>query len=119
MQEDAFLLSDLTVEVYSEIEKKQEIYHYENGLKSFVEYLDDDKDIIHPVVNFEGIKDNIKVDLAFQYTETYSENIISFVNNVKTGDGGSHEVGLKTALTRVFNDYARSNKLLKDKDKNF
>ena len=57
--------------------------------------------------------------MAFQYTETYSENIISFVNNVKTGDGGSHEVGLKTALTRVFNDYARSNKLLKDKDKNF
>ena len=119
MQEDAFLLKDLTVEVYDEAEKKQEIYHYENGLKSFVEYLDEDKDNIHPVVSFEGIKDGIKVDVAFQYTDTYSENIISFVNNVKTTDGGSHEIGFKMALTRVFNDYAKTNKLLKDKDKSF
>ena len=119
MQEDAFLLKDLTVEVYDEADKRQEIYHYENGLKSFVEYLDEDKDNIHPVVNFEGVKDNIRVDVAFQYTDTYSENIISFVNNVKTTDGGSHEIGFKSALTRVFNDYAKTNKLLKDKDKTF
>ena len=119
MQEDAFLLKDLTIEVYDEIDKKQEIYHYDNGLKSFVEYLDEDKDAIHPVVNFEGIKDSIKVDVAFQYTDTYSENIISFVNNVKTADGGTHEVGFKSALTRVFNDYAKTNKFLKDKDKTF
>ncbi len=119
MQEDAFLLKDLTIEVYDEIDKKQEIYHYDNGLKSFVEYLDEDKDAIHPVVNFEGIKDSIKVDVAFQYTDTYSENIISFVNNVKTSDGGTHEVGFKSALTRVFNDYAKTNKFLKDKDKTF
>ena len=119
MQESAFLLKDLTVEIYDEIQKRQEIFHYDNGLKSFVEYLDEDKDKIHPVVNFTGEKDDIKVDVAFQYTETYSENIISFVNNVKTSDGGTHEVGFKTALTRVFNDYARVNKLLKEKDKNF
>ena len=119
MQEDAFLLKDLTVEVLDEAEKRQEIFHYENGLKSFVEYLDDDKDAIHPVVNFEGVRDDIRVDLAFQYTDTYSENIISFVNNVKTTDGGSHEIGLKSALTRVFNDYAKTNKLLKEKDKTF
>ena len=119
MQEDAFLLKDLTVEIYDEAEKKQEIYHYDNGLKSFVEYLDEDKDNIHPVVSFEGMKDGIKVDVAFQYTDTYSENIISFVNNVKTTDGGSHEIGFKSALTRVFNDYAKTNKLLKDKDKTF
>ena len=119
MQEDAFLLNDLTIEVYDEIDKRQEIYHYENGLKSFVEYLDDDKDAIHPVVSFEGIRDEIRVNLAFQYTDTYSENIISFVNNVKTTDGGTHEIGLKSALTRVFNDYAKTNKLLKDKDKTF
>ncbi len=105
--------------MYDEIDKKQEIYHYENGLKSFVEYLDDGKESIHPVVNFEGIKEGIKVDVAFQYTDTYSENIISFVNNVKTTDGGSHEIGFKMALTRVFNDYAKTNKLLKDKDKSF
>ena len=119
MQESAFLLKDLTVEVYDEIQKRQEIFHYDNGLKSFVEYLDEDKDKIHPVVNFTGLKDDIKVDVAFQYTETYSESIISFVNNVKTSDGGTHEVGFKSALTRVFNDYARTNKLLKEKDKNF
>ncbi len=119
MQEDAFLLKDLTVEVYDEIDKRQETYHYEHGLKSFVEYLDEDKDKIHPVVNFEGMKDGIKVDVAFEYTDTYSENIISFVNNVKTTDGGSHEIGFKSALTRVFNDYAKTNKLLKEKDKSF
>lgn len=119
MQEDAFLLKDLTVEVYDEASKKAETYHYENGLKSFVEYLDDDKEAIHPVFSFEGEKDGIKVDVAFQYTDTYSENIISFVNNVKTSDGGTHEVGFKSALTRVFNDYAKTNKLLKDKDKTF
>lgn len=70
------------------------------------------------VVNFEGSKDDINVEVSFQYTDTYSDNIISFVNNVKTNDGGTHEVGFKTALTRVFNDYARSNGYLKPKDKN-
>ncbi len=119
MQEDAFLLKDLTVEIYDEIDSRSEVFHYDNGLKSFVEYLDDDKDAIHPVVSFEGMKDDIKVDIAFQYTDTYSENIISFVNNVKTTDGGTHEVGFKSALTRVFNDYAKTNKLLKEKDKTF
>ena len=73
---------------------------------------------MHKVVNFEGSKDDINVEVSFQYTDTYSDNIISFVNNVKTNDGGTHEVGFKTALTRVFNDYARSNGYLKPKDKN-
>jgi len=118
MQECAFLLNDLTVEVIDELDKKSETYHYENGLKSFVEYLNEDKTEIHKVVDMEGAKDKINVQVAFQYTETYSENLISFVNNVKTNDGGSHEIGLKTALTRVFNDYARSNGYLKPKDKN-
>jgi len=101
-----------------ELDKKSETYHYENGLKSFVEYLNEDKTEIHKVVDMEGSKDKINVQLSFQYTETYSENLISFVNNVKTNDGGSHEIGLKTALTRVFNDYARNNGYLKTKDKN-
>jgi topoisomerase-4 subunit B len=118
MQECAFLLKDLTVEVYDEADKKFEVYHYDNGLKSFVEYLDDGKDELHKVVNFTGIREGINVEVAFQYTDTYAENIISFVNNVKTGDGGTHEVGFKSAITRVFNDYARDNKYLKDKDKN-
>jgi len=118
MQECAFLLKGLTVEIIDEADNKHEIYNYENGLKSFVEYLDEDKTVLHNVVNFSGSKDGINVEVAFQYTDTYSENVISFVNNVKTTDGGSHEVGFKTAITKVFNDYARENKYLKDKDKN-
>ncbi len=118
MQESAFLLKGLTIEVIDEEDKKKDIFHYDNGLKAFVEYVNEDKKALHDSVHFEGIKDKIEVDVAFQYTDTYSENIISFVNNVKTSDGGSHEVGFKSALTRVFNDYARNNGYLKPKDKN-
>ena len=118
MQESAFLLKGLTVEIIDEEDNKQETFCYENGLKSFVEYLNDGKQDLHKVVHFEGEKEGITVEVAFQYTDTYSENIISFANNVKTTDGGSHEVGFKTALTRVFNDYARTNGYLKAKDKN-
>lgn len=118
MQESAFLLKGLTIEVEDVEDNKKEIFHYENGLEAFVNYLNDDKNVIHKVVQFEGMKDGINVDIAFQYTESYSENIISFVNNVKTNDGGTHEIGFKTALTRVFNDYARTNGYLKAKDTN-
>ncbi|HHU55018.1 MAG TPA: DNA topoisomerase IV subunit B, partial [Mollicutes bacterium] len=113
MQECAFLLKNLTVEVIDVEDNKQEVFHYDNGLKSFVEYINEDKKTIHDVVSFSGEKDKINVEVAFQYTDTYSENIISFVNNVKTNDGGTHEIGLKTALTRVFNEYARNNNYLK------
>ena len=118
MQESAFLLKGLTVEVIDEQDNKQEVFCYENGLKSFVEYLNDGKSELHKVVHFDGTKDGINVEVAFQYTDTYSENIISFTNNVKTSDGGTHEVGFKTALTKVFNDYAKANGYLKAKDKN-
>ncbi len=118
MQESAFLLKGLTVEVIDEEDNKQEVFCYDNGLKSFVEYLNDGKSELHKVVHFEGSKEGINVEIAFQYTDTYAENIISFVNNVKTTDGGTHEVGFKTALTKVFNDYARTNGYLKAKDKN-
>lgn len=118
MQESAFLLKGLTVEVIDEEDSKQEVFCYDNGLKSFVEYLNDGKSELHKVVHFEGSKEGINVEIAFQYTDTYSENIISFVNNVKTTDGGTHEVGFKTALTKVFNDYAKNNGYLKTKDKN-
>ena len=117
MQESAFLLKGLTIEVVDEIEFRSEIYNYENGLKSFVDYLNEDKNILHDVVCFEGTKDGIVVDIAFQYTDSYNENIVSFVNNVKTVDGGSHEVGFKSALTRIYNDYAKTNGFLKTKDK--
>ena len=118
MQESAFLLKGLTVEVIDEEDKKHETFYYENGLEAFVEYINEDKKDLHKVTLFEGVKDKIHVEVAFQYTESYSENLISFVNNVKTTDGGSHVVGFKTALTRVFNEYARNNGYLKNKDKN-
>ncbi|MBQ6282057.1 MAG: DNA topoisomerase IV subunit B [Bacilli bacterium] len=119
MQESAFLLKGLTIEVIDEEDKKQEKFHYDNGIESFVEYINEDKKTLHKVINFNGVKDRIEVEIAMQYTDSYSENIVSFVNNVKTIDGGSHEVGFKTALTRVFNDYAKSNNFLKAKDKTF
>ena len=119
MQECAFLLKGLTIEVVDVEDDKKEIYHYENGLEAFVDYLNEDKTTLHKTVHFEGMKEKINVEVAFQYTDSYSENIISFVNNVKTNDGGTHEVGFKTAITRVFNDYAKNNGFLKAKEKTF
>ena len=118
MQECAFLLKDITIEVINEVDNRSETFHYENGLEAFVNYLNDGKTALHKTALFEGTKDKIKVSVALQYTDSYAENVISFVNNVKTNDGGTHEVGFKSALTRVFNDYARNNKYLKEKDKN-
>lgn len=119
MQESAFLLKGLTIEVTDEEDEKSETYHYEDGLVAFVNYLNEDKTPLHNVISFEGVKDRIEIEIAMQYTDTYNENIISFVNNVKTSDGGSHEVGFKTALTRAFNDYAKNNNYIKGKDKAF
>ena len=118
VQEDAFLIKGLTIEVNDEETGKQEVYCYEEGIKSFVEYLNDDKTPLHDVVMFNGSKDGMNIEVAFQYTDTYNESIVSFVNNVKTIDGGSHEVGFKTALTKVYNDYARKNGFLRPKDSN-
>ena len=118
MQECAFLLKGLSIEVNDLRNDRKEIYHYEHGLKAFVEYLNEEKTPLHDVTVFEGEKDKVQVEVAFQYTDSYNESITSFVNNVKTNDGGTHEVGFKTALTRVFNDYARNNGYLKAKDKN-
>ena len=119
MQESTFLLKGLTIEVIDEEQNRDSKFFYEKGLEQFVEYLNEDKNVLHKVLSFEGVKNKIEVDIAMQYTDTYSENIVSFVNNVKTVDGGSHEVGFKTALTRAFNDYAKNNGYIKGKDKAF
>ena len=118
MQESAFLLKQLTVEIHDILDDKHVTYHYENGLISFVEYINENKNPLHKVVFVHGVKNEIEVDIALQYTESYNEDILSFVNNVKTGDGGTHEVGFKTGITKVFNDYARTNGILKAKDTN-
>ena len=119
MQESAFLLKGLTVELQDIEDKKDEKFCYEDGLSSFVEMINENKKTLHNVYTFEGTKNGIEVDIAFQYTDSYNENIVSFVNNVKTTDGGTHEVGFKTALTKVFNDYAKGNNYFKNKEKGF
>ena len=116
MQESAFLLSGLTILVKDEVDNKEVKYHYENGLVSFIDYMNEGKTHLHKVINFSGKKNKIEVDVAMQYTTSYNEEILSFVNNVKTSDGGTHEVGFKTGLTKVFNDYLKNNNLTKGKD---
>ncbi|WML39859.1 DNA topoisomerase IV subunit B [Neobacillus sp. OS1-2] len=118
LRESAFLLKGLKIEIHDDRNDLHEVFHYENGIEAFVEYLNEEKDVLHPVVSFEGANHGIEVEFAFQFNDGYSENILSFVNNVRTRDGGTHEAGSKTALTRVFNDYARKISLLKEKDKN-
>ncbi|MEE1130548.1 MAG: DNA topoisomerase IV subunit B [Caryophanon sp.] len=120
LRESAFLLKGLKIELIDERpeEMVHETYFYENGIEAFVEYLNEDKDVLHPVKYVEGVQDDIEVEFAFQFNDAYSETILSFVNNVRTRDGGTHETGAKAAMTRVFNDYARKTGLLKDKDKN-
>ena len=119
MQECAFLLNGITIEIEDEIENRNEKYHYDNGLSSFCEYLNEGKTGLHKVLCFDTTKDKVNVAVSMQYTDSYNENIVSFVNNVKTPDGGSHEVGFKTAITKVLNDYAKENGFVKNKDKSF
>ena len=95
------------------IKKKRSTMRTE--LNRLLAYLNEGKDTLHEVVYFEGESQDIEVDFAFQYSGSYSENILSFVNNVRTKDGGTHETGAKAVLTRIFNDYARRNGLIKRK----
>ena len=118
LRESAFLLKNLKIELIEEATDRHEVYHYENGIEAFVAYLNEEKDVLHPVKYVEGTQDDIEVEFAFQFNDGYSETILSFVNNVRTRDGGTHETGTKSAMTRVFNDYARKIGLLKEKDKN-
>ncbi|ARJ51801.1 DNA topoisomerase IV subunit B [Staphylococcus lutrae] len=120
LQESAFLLQNLkiTLEDRRPGKIRQEVYHYKEGIKAFVSYVNEGKEVLHDVALFQGISNEIEVDVAFQYNDQYSESIMSFVNNVRTKDGGTHEVGFKTAMTRVFNEYARRIGDLKAKDKN-
>ncbi|MCU0155557.1 DNA topoisomerase IV subunit B [Bacillus safensis] len=118
LRESAFLLKGLKIELIDERYDVQETFYYETGIEAFVAYLNEEKDVLSEVVSFEGEHQSIEVDFAFQFNDGYSENILSFVNNVRTKDGGTHESGAKTAMTRAFNEYARKVALLKEKDKN-
>ncbi len=119
-QEDAFLLKGLKMIVRDKRkEEKEVIYQYEDGLKAFIEEVNQDHTPMHDSISFRGESNQIVVEGCFQYTDEYQENIFSFTNMVRTRDGGSHETGAKQAFTKVFNEYARKNGFLKEKDKGF
>ena len=119
-REKAFLLSGIALVVNDKRGKKNqtEEFKYKDGLKAFLDYLHEDRNPLMKPVQFSGESSGIHVDAAFQYTDDYQENTYSFVNLVRTMDGGTHEVGFKSAFTKAVNDYARKYGLLKEKDKN-
>ena len=119
LRERAFLNKGIHITLRDMRDGNEEVYHYEGGIKSFVTYLNRNKEALHPEpIYVEGIKDGISVEIALQYNDGYNENIFSFANNIDTVEGGTHLVGFKTALTRVFNDYAKKFGHLKENDKN-
>jgi len=120
LRETAFLTKNLRITLSDEREeKRKKTFHYEGGIKEFVTYLNKGKvSLFNSIIYCEGIKDNVYVEVAMQHNDSYTENIYSFVNNINTPEGGTHLAGFKNALTKTMNDYARSNKLLKDNETN-
>ncbi|PSR27941.1 MAG: DNA topoisomerase (ATP-hydrolyzing) subunit B [Sulfobacillus thermosulfidooxidans] len=119
MREQAFLNAGVFLSLYEEATGRSIQFEFQGGVESFVEYLNLSRDVLHPKpIAFSGSKDGVMVDVALQYNDTYNETIFTFANTIRTHEGGSHEAGFKSALTRVCNDYARKLGLLKDQDAN-
>ncbi|TVY11708.1 DNA topoisomerase IV subunit B [Paenibacillus cremeus] len=118
LQEIAFLNSGLKVTITDLRADKQEEFQYVGGASQFVQFLNEEKAVLHDVIHFTAEKDDIEVEVALQYNDGYTETLVSFVNSIPTRGGGTHETGFKTAYTRVMNDYARKNGMLKEKEKN-
>lgn len=118
LRESAFLLKNLQIELEDERSETKDVFQYPDGLKSFVDYLNEEKDVLHSVAFFEGESNGIQVEFAFQFNDGYAESMLSFVNHVRTRDGGTHEFGARSAITRTINEYARRTSILKEKDKN-
>ncbi len=116
IRESAFLIKGLKMQLHDERSKQKETYQFEDGIKAYIEFLNQQKQTHHQPVYFEGKANEMEIEVAFQYAKSYSENLVSFVNNVRTKDGGTHETGLKSAFTKIFNDFALKFKLLKEKD---
>ncbi len=114
MRELAYLNKDVTINIKDLRNGEAESFHFKGGLIEFVKYLDESRQPLHKTIYIEGEKDNTPIEIAFQYTDGYSENIFSYVNNINTHEGGTHLVGFKTALTRTMNNYAYKNGLIKD-----
>ncbi len=119
LRELAFLNAGLEIVYEDEREDKQVTYCYSGGVAAFVEFLNKSKDVLHPTpVYVTGVRDDVTVEIALQYNDGYSTTLFSFANNIHTHEGGSHESGFKSALTRVINDYARKNNLVKENESN-
>lgn len=118
LRELAYLNKGLNITLLDERTGTQQSYKFEGGIVTFVEYLNRKREVTHPAIYAEGSRDAIQVEIALQYNDSYHENIFSFCNNIHTHEGGTHESGFKSALTRVLNDYARKNGGLKDSDAN-
>jgi DNA gyrase subunit B len=121
LRETAFLTKNLKISLHDlrEGQERDEVFHYEGGIKEFVTYLNGSKEPLYPdVLYFEGSKDNVYVEVALQHNDSYSESTYSFVNNITTPEGGTHLEGFRRALTKTLNEYARSAKLLKDSEEN-
>ena len=118
LRELAFLNKGIHITLIDKRDDNKEEFHYEGGIKSFVSYLNRNKETLHPEpIYVEGIKDKVSVEVALQYNDGYTENLFSFANNIDTVEGGTHLVGFKTAVTRVFNDYGKKYGYLKENDK--
>ncbi|XMB87314.1 DNA topoisomerase IV subunit B [Mycoplasmatota bacterium WC44] len=118
LRQSAFLIKGLKISLVDKRSKQQEVFCFEEGINEFVNYLNENKKTYHDTVYFEGSSNEIEVEVALQFTKGYSDNLVSFVNNVRTKDGGTHETGFKTGLTKIFNEHARKIGLLKEKDAN-
>lgn len=119
LREMAFLTKGIKITLTDLREglEQQKIFHYEGGIKEFVQYLNKSKEPLYSqIIYCEGVKDNVQVEVAFQHNDGYNEVVDSFVNNIKTPEGGTHLTGFRNSLTKTFNDYARKNKILKDSD---
>ena len=117
MRELAYLNKEVTMTLKDEAEDQEETYKFKGGLIDFVKYLDEQRGALHKPVYIEGERDNTPVEIAFEYSDSYSENVHSYVNNINTIEGGTHLVGFRTALTRTFNNYAYKNGLIKESSK--
>ena len=119
LREMAFLTKGIKIVLKDAREgiEQERVFHYEGGIKEFVEYLNKSKDALYDkIIYCEGLKDGVQVEVAFQHNDVYNEVVDSFVNNIKTPEGGTHLTGFKNALTKTFNDYAKKNKLIKDSE---
>jgi len=117
MRELAYLNKTVTIVIKDEIEGDEATYHFKGGIIEFVKYLNESRETYHKVIYIEGEKDDTPVEVAFQYSSAYSENVFSYVNNINTHEGGTHLSGFRTALTRTLNSYAAKNNLIKDSKK--